>query len=121
MRLTGIELLDWIALRRVTEGGVALYGSEYVHWGRKVPCYLPEVFARLVEAELADLLDVDCEGLRRMVVTARGVDRYQGLSAKRGLPVDPEQSSGGCSVHPPTGRYSRLRPVGGLDGEAIRW
>ncbi|MGH3937802.1 MAG: hypothetical protein ACRDTG_04080 [Pseudonocardiaceae bacterium] len=99
MHLTGTELLDWIALRRVHEGGVAMHGSVYVHWGRKVPCYLPEVFGRLVETELAELLDVDCsEELHRMTLTSPGLARFRGLIAKRGLFVNPEQSSGDCSV-----------------------
>ncbi|MGQ0774534.1 MAG: hypothetical protein ACT4NY_08975 [Pseudonocardiales bacterium] len=121
MRLTGTELLDWIGLRRVTEGGVALHGSDYVHWGRKVPCYLPEVFGRLVEAELIDLLDANREGLRRMAMTPRGLTHYQKLTAKRGLPVGPEAVIRRLLGPPP-------RPAvvpdcgrsGGLDEEAIR-
>ncbi|MGQ0776877.1 MAG: hypothetical protein ACT4NY_21075 [Pseudonocardiales bacterium] len=121
MHLTGIDLLDWIGLRRVTEGGVALYESGYVQWGQKVPCYLPEVFGRFVETELTDLLDVNNEGLRRMVMTPRGRDRYQGLRAKRGLPIDPEQSSGDCSVHPRPSAVPDCGRVGGLNDETIRW
>jgi len=120
MHLTGTELLDWLALRRVNEGGVARHGSEYVHWGRKVPCYLPEVFGRLVETELTDLLEVNCEGLRRMVLTSRGRDHYQRLSSKRGLPVDPEQSSGDCSV-PPDRPLFPITAGQGLNDEAIQW
>lgn len=113
MHLTGTELLDWIALRRVHEGGVARHGSEHLDWGRKVPCYLPEVFDRLAEAELTELLDPDYSaGLRRVVCTPQGLDRYQELTTKRGLSVYPEQSSGDCSV-PPDRPLSppRLRPV----------
>lgn len=51
MHLTGTELLDWIALRRVSEGGVALHGLEHLDHGRKMPCYLPDVFSRLVTAD----------------------------------------------------------------------
>jgi len=101
MHLTGTELLDWIGLRRVREGGVALYDSGYVQWGRKVPCYLPEIFDRLISAELIELLDSACSREpRRVVLTSCGRDRYQELTAKRGFPVDPEQSSGDCSVPP---------------------
>ncbi|MGH3938799.1 MAG: hypothetical protein ACRDTG_09195 [Pseudonocardiaceae bacterium] len=99
MLLIGLDLLEWIALRRVHEGGVALHGSEYLHWGRKVPCYLPEGFSRLVETGLTELLDPGCSsGLRRIAPTSRGQERYRELSTKRGLSVDPERSSGGCSV-----------------------
>lgn len=57
MHLTGTELLDWIALRRVYEGGVAMHGSEHLDRGRKVPCYLPDAFCRLADAELSELRD----------------------------------------------------------------
>ncbi|MGQ0777688.1 MAG: hypothetical protein ACT4NY_25315 [Pseudonocardiales bacterium] len=101
MLLTGLDLLEWIALRRVHEGGVALHGSQYLHWGQKVPCYLPEVFDRLVEMGLTELLDPGCSsGLRCVAPTSRGQDRYQELTAKRGLSRDPEQPSGSCSVAP---------------------
>ncbi|MGQ0777149.1 MAG: hypothetical protein ACT4NY_22500 [Pseudonocardiales bacterium] len=98
MHLTGTELLEWIGLRRVREGGVARRGVEHLEWGQKVPCYLPEVFGGLAEAELTALLDPDFAGLRRVVCTPRGLDRYQELTAKRGIWVDPEQPAGGCSV-----------------------
>ncbi len=95
MHLTGIELLDWIALRRVHEGGVTVLDFGYVRWGRKVPCYLPEIFDRLSDAELISSLDVDFSTeSRRVVLMPRGLDRYQELTAKRGTSVDPEQSSG---------------------------
>ncbi|MGQ0776900.1 MAG: hypothetical protein ACT4NY_21195 [Pseudonocardiales bacterium] len=82
MLLTGTELLDWIALRRAHEGGVALHGPEYLHWGLKVPCYLPEV-DRLIETELAELLDPDCSGgPHRVVLTSRGYGRYRELTAE---------------------------------------
>ncbi|MGH3938992.1 MAG: hypothetical protein ACRDTG_10215 [Pseudonocardiaceae bacterium] len=126
MLLTGLDLLEWIALRRVHEGGVALHGSQYLHWGQKVPCYLPEVFDRLVETGLTEALEPGCSsGLCRVVPTFRGHDRYQELTAKRGLSPDPEQSSGGCSVAPdpplsrdggrsgaPAGRWLSQPPLG---------
>ncbi len=36
MHLIGTELLDWIALRRVSEGGMALHGPEHLDRGRKI-------------------------------------------------------------------------------------
>lgn len=47
MHLTGTELLDWIALRRVHEDGVEMRGSEYVGWGRKVPCYIDRIAKKI--------------------------------------------------------------------------
>ncbi|MGH3914035.1 MAG: hypothetical protein ACRDTC_11615 [Pseudonocardiaceae bacterium] len=119
MHLTGTELLDWIGLRRVHEGGVARHGSTHLDWGRKVPCYLPEVFDRLAEAGLIDLLDPDCSaGLSRVVCTPRGCDRYQELTAKRAL-LGPEQSFGDCSVSPDR-PSSLLRPVRAIPEGAVR-
>ena len=84
MHLTGTELLDCIALRRVRVGGVALYGSVLLDQGRRMPCYLPDTFGRLAEAKLTELLSPDWSGgPRRVVLTPRGQVRYQELTAKR--------------------------------------
>ncbi|MGQ0776397.1 MAG: hypothetical protein ACT4NY_18555 [Pseudonocardiales bacterium] len=81
-RLTGPELLDWIALRRVREGGVAMLDAHYLEHGREVPCYLPETFRRLAGAELTELLDPDYPGGPcRVVLTSHGRARYQELNA----------------------------------------
>lgn len=73
MHLTGTELLDCIALRRVHGGGVALYGSVHRDQGRRMPCYLPAAFGRLADAELTELLSPGYSGgLRRVVLTPRG-------------------------------------------------
>jgi len=83
--LTGTELLDWIALRRVCQGGVAMLGSHYLDHGQRVPCFLPEAFRRLADAKLTGLLNPDHPGgLRRVVITLTGRARYQELSAARG-------------------------------------
>ncbi|MGH3938387.1 MAG: hypothetical protein ACRDTG_07080, partial [Pseudonocardiaceae bacterium] len=82
-RLTGTELLDWLALRRVCEGGVAMLGSRYLDRGRRVPCFLPKAFRRLADAELTELLESSSAGgLRRVVITSRGRARYQELSIR---------------------------------------
>ncbi|MGH3940499.1 MAG: hypothetical protein ACRDTG_18050 [Pseudonocardiaceae bacterium] len=78
---------------------MALHGSVHLDRGRKMPCYLPDAFHRLAEAELTELLSPDWSGgLRRVVLTPRGQARYQELAAKRDPYLDPEQSSGACSV-----------------------
>ena len=84
-RLTGTELLDWIALKRVRQGGVAVLGSHYLDHGRRVPCFLPEAFRRLADAGLTELLDSSLPGgLHRVVITLGGQSRYQELSAVAG-------------------------------------
>ncbi|MGH3939138.1 MAG: hypothetical protein ACRDTG_10990 [Pseudonocardiaceae bacterium] len=81
-RLTGPELLDWIALRRVSEGGVTMLGAHYLDHGQRVPCYLPEAVRRLADAELTELLDPNHPGgAQRVVITSRGRTRYQELNA----------------------------------------
>ncbi|MGH3899955.1 MAG: hypothetical protein ACRDTA_17295 [Pseudonocardiaceae bacterium] len=100
MHLTGVELLDWIALRRVSEGGVALHGLEHLDHGRKMPCYLPDAFRRLAAAGLTEVGDPDFPGgPSRVVLTPHGRGRHQELSAQRAL-TSPEQPSGGCSILP---------------------
>ncbi|MGQ0774123.1 MAG: hypothetical protein ACT4NY_06855 [Pseudonocardiales bacterium] len=87
MHLTGIELLDWIALRRVSESGVALYGPEHLDHGMKMPCFLPEVFARVAEAGLTEVLDPDFPGgppVPRRIRRA-GMARRIKSKAQRGL------------------------------------
>ncbi|MGH3937131.1 MAG: hypothetical protein ACRDTG_00620 [Pseudonocardiaceae bacterium] len=120
MHLTGTELLDWIALRRVSEGGVALHGPEHLDHGRKMPGYLPDAFSRLATAELIEARDPDFPGGPcRLVLTLSGRERYQELKTKRDL-IGPEQPSGGCSV-PPDRPPSPLRPVRGSQEGTVRW
>lgn len=98
-RLAGIELLDWLALRRVGEGGVAMLGSHYLDRGRRVPCFLPEALRRLAEGKLTELLDSDSPGgLRRVVITSRGRARYRELSAMRGLGPCPDRGRSGPHI-----------------------
>ncbi|MGH3928390.1 MAG: hypothetical protein ACRDTF_00255 [Pseudonocardiaceae bacterium] len=110
-RLTGPELLDWIALRRVYQGGVAMLGSHYLDHGQRVPCYLPEACRRLADAELIELLDPDYPGgLRRVVITSHGRARYQELSAIRGHAAGPDQPPSDESISPNTSQGESAWP-----------
>jgi len=83
-RLTMTDLLDQIALRRVDQGSVTMLGAHYLDHGRKVPCFLPETFHRLADAQLTKLLDPDHPGgLRRVVLTPRGQVHYQELDLRK--------------------------------------
>lgn len=118
--LTGTDLLDWIALRRICEGYVAMFGSEYFDHGRRVPCYLPEVFGRLAEAELTELRDADFPGGRRgIVLTPLGRDRYHDLEAMRRSSLYLDRLPDGWSV-PLDRPLSRWRPVRGCSGGTTR-
>lgn len=104
--LSGSELIDWIALRRVCGGGVVMLCGRYVDHGRPVPGYLDEPLAGLSRAGLIALADIDTWGQRRVAPTLDGRARYVELSAQRAAPIDP-----------PTGRIPPRGPVGsvGLD------
>ncbi|MGH3915669.1 MAG: hypothetical protein ACRDTC_20015 [Pseudonocardiaceae bacterium] len=119
-RLTGPELLDWIALRRVYQGSVAMLGAHYLDHGRKVPCFLPETFGRLDDTELTRVLEPDHPGgLRRVAITSQGRVRYQELNAMhRSFPC-PDQSPGDWSVLPDR-PLLRSRPVRDSPGETAR-
>ncbi|MGH3911674.1 MAG: hypothetical protein ACRDRM_12695, partial [Pseudonocardiaceae bacterium] len=56
--LSGSELIDWIALRRVCGGGVVMLCGRYVDHGRPVPGYLDEPLAGLSRAGLIALADI---------------------------------------------------------------
>ncbi|MGH3915979.1 MAG: hypothetical protein ACRDTC_21610 [Pseudonocardiaceae bacterium] len=99
--LTGPELLDWLALRRVRRGGVAMLGSHYLDQGRKVPCFLPTALHRLADTGLTELLDPDHPGgVRRIVISPDGRVRYQELSALRSTAVDPDRLPGSGEIFP---------------------
>lgn len=83
------ELVEWIALRRVCGGGVAMIGGRYFDGGRRVPCYLPDTLDGLARAGLIALADIDAWGLRRVAPTRDGRTRYRELSALRHTPSTP--------------------------------
>ncbi|MGH8571613.1 MAG: hypothetical protein ACREX8_03425, partial [Gammaproteobacteria bacterium] len=74
--LSGAELVEWIALRRVCGGGVAMVGGSWFDLGRLVPCYLPDTLDGLRRDGLIALTEVDEWGLRRAAATLAGRARY---------------------------------------------
>jgi hypothetical protein len=84
--LTGEELFDWLALRRVHQGSVAMAGSCYLDNGRPVPCYLPVPLSRLIETGLLEAVEMNpCWA--RIVATASGRARYHELNPRAVVPM----------------------------------
>lgn len=53
--LAGADLYAWMALRRVSGGGVAKLGDHYLDRGRPTPGYVAESLAELLEGGLVAL------------------------------------------------------------------
>lgn len=70
--LPATELIEWIALRRVRWGGVALYGVRYLDHGRRVPCYLDEPLDELRRRGLVELVERPEWCVWRVVLTRAG-------------------------------------------------
>ncbi len=75
-RLTGVDLYDWIALRRVSEGGIARMGDHWFDGGFRVPCYVTDALTVLYDNDLVTLIDVDGWCLQRAELTEAGKARY---------------------------------------------
>ena len=80
------DVIVWIALRRVHDGGVARVGSWWLDGGRQVPDYVPAVLDELVTAGLVALADPDpvAEVSLRAGLTDAGQTRYGELLARYG-------------------------------------
>ncbi|HEU0128115.1 MAG TPA: hypothetical protein VFQ48_05860, partial [Pseudonocardiaceae bacterium] len=68
---------EWLALRRVHEGGVAKVAGIYLEHGRPVPGDLTEVFDRLTWTGLVAVAEGDpVWSVRRLSLTDTGHARY---------------------------------------------
>ncbi|MGH3779008.1 MAG: hypothetical protein ACRDRR_25300 [Pseudonocardiaceae bacterium] len=81
--LTGTDLYDWIALRRVSGGGVAMLGGRWLESGHRVPGYVTEALAVLCGEGLVTLADLEPGGLARAALTDVGAVRFQQLCQQR--------------------------------------
>src|SRR5262245_10498548 len=78
------ELSEWIALRRVHDGGMAKSAGAYFDHGRPTPEHLAGVFDRLVWTGLVTVADGDpIWELRRLGLTDAGAARYAVLSERQ--------------------------------------
>lgn len=94
--LTGADLYDWIALRRVNDGGIAKAGDRWFDSGLRVPGYVTDTLTALCTNRLvvlADGDDWDMWSMRRATLTAAGTTRYQQLCQQRQKPRHAPESA----------------------------
>lgn len=108
--LAGTDLLDWIALRRVSDGGVTNLDGCWLDGGRRVPGYVTETLGELLAAGLIVLADQQSGGMRRSTLTDCGAARYQRLAQQRQAVPD-DVISGRPRVEPFPASAPRGRPV----------
>lgn len=75
-QLAGSDLYDWIALRRVSSGGVATKLGRWFESGRRVPGYVADTLAELRETGLIMVIDPGSSGMARVALTDAGIARY---------------------------------------------
>lgn len=98
--LTGADLYDWIALRRVSTGAMAKLGDRWLEGGRHVPGYVSDALTALCERGLVTQSDPEqaTDGMARAALTAAGISRYLQLCRRRQsatrLPPAPDPGSG---------------------------
>ena len=81
--MAGADLHDWMALRRVTGGGVTQAGDCWLENGHRIPGYIADALTALLAGGLVTLADQDPYGLRRSALTDSGATRYECLCQRR--------------------------------------
>jgi hypothetical protein len=81
--LTGTDLYDWMALRRVNAGGIARMGDHWFDHGRQIPDYVADSLAALCDSSAVTLAEPDGWGMRRAALTNAGRGRFQQLCRQR--------------------------------------
>ena len=84
------DLMAWLALRRVNEGGVTLLEGSYYHHDRPVPHYLNAPLTALVETGQIRLAESNLHGrgMQQVMFTENGREWYEVLCGKRGVSSD---------------------------------
>lgn len=77
--LTGPDLYDWMALRRVSDGGVTKLGGCWLERGHRVPGYVTDALTALRQRGLVTLTDHEPGGMARAVLTENGTARFEHL------------------------------------------
>ncbi|MBV9011961.1 MAG: hypothetical protein JO272_07915 [Pseudonocardiales bacterium] len=78
------EVSEWVALRRVSHGGVTQAGGRWVENGHRLPGHLAVALGGLLARRLIRLVNPDptTGNICRTVLTYDGVDRYEQLSQR---------------------------------------
>lgn len=97
--LTGTDLIDFLALRRVcgrTDSHIGKMGNDYVENGRPLLLFLTDGLTALIEAGHVTLGEPDTAscGIQPVTVTISGRARYEELCTKQKLPPYPTTNSG---------------------------
>ncbi|MGH3914666.1 MAG: hypothetical protein ACRDTC_14860, partial [Pseudonocardiaceae bacterium] len=103
-------LYEWLALRRVHDGGVAKVAGVYLERGRPTPEHLTDAFDRLVWTGLVTVAEGDVLwDLRRLNLTDTGQARYTTLNHQRptGIAVPAPEFT---ITQTPVGHQSSLLP-----------
>jgi hypothetical protein len=78
-RLRGIDLHDWIALRRVSDREILRMQGHWYGKGGRLPCYVTETLERLHKAGMVELAAVTAWTTQHAGLTAAGEQRYAQL------------------------------------------
>jgi hypothetical protein len=81
--LTGADLYEWMALRRVSAGGIARMGDHWFDHGRQIPGYVADTLAMLCDGSAVALAELDGSDLQRAALTDTGSARFQQLCRQR--------------------------------------
>ncbi|MFY9806602.1 MAG: hypothetical protein WCC38_18655 [Pseudonocardiaceae bacterium] len=81
--LAGTDLYDWMALRRVKAGGIALRGDHWLEHGRRIPGYVAGALAASCDSSAVTLAEPDHWRMRRAALTNAGSARFQQLCRQR--------------------------------------
>lgn len=100
--LTGSNLYDWIALRRVSAGGVATKGGRWFDAGRRVPGYVADTLADLRKAGLVAVSDPDMSGAATL--TGTGIARYDALCEQRQRALPSAERGASAATRSPENR-----------------
>ncbi|MGH3908287.1 MAG: hypothetical protein ACRDTE_29505 [Pseudonocardiaceae bacterium] len=101
--LTGTDLTDFLALRRVcgrAKSRVRSLGQHYVENGRPLLPFLADSVTALIEAghlTLDEPAPALCDTTRAVLVTASGRARYEALCDRQGLPAYPASVGDGMT------------------------
>ena len=112
-------LSEWMALRRVHDGGVAKSAGVYFDHGRPTAEHLAGVFDRLVWTGLVSIADGDpIWELRRLSLTDAGSARYATLRSERqrDSPQAPPPEHA-TTTETPAGRRSSTSPLASPGGQ----
>lgn len=78
--LTGMDLLEWLALGRVARGGVLHYQSRFLQGGQRIPVDLEDALDKLSANELILLASPDEYNGRYAYLSPTGRERFAALT-----------------------------------------